>query len=223
MIIRKPHTICTAMEIAEIDMLMEKKGRLCLLDRPIYKHDENTNEDVMLEAGSPVYIVETRRDPGCVALTIEDASGGRWMQYMSDMDAFYQVFNPLHEKELAKYIPESNPKGYKSRKRFCKLAACMDSALPSVLIGPAMVILSVLLYVVANSATMQNMTSIIPSITAIMATISLVYGLVQIGVGYTAFFMFFDSDYAWYAHDEIFLPELHALLQCHNITWVSPE
>ncbi len=219
MITRKPSTIYTEMEMAEIDMLIEKRGKLCLLDKPLYKHDDATHEKVELEAGSPVYIVQTSREPGCVAITVEDATGERWIQYMSDLGDFYSVFNTLDESNHLRYIPEHNPKAYRSRKRFCKLANALDAAFPSLLLGPALIMLAILLYVVAGSATMQNMISWIPGTIIAMATISLIYGAIQSIVGYAAFFMFYDSDYAWYNNDKVFINELRTLVLRHNISW----
>jgi hypothetical protein len=220
MIEKAPLSALNKTEQAQIDELLSMKGKICLVDNPIYKNvrigRSETSERIALATGSPVYIARTKRENGSVTVIAEDAAGDKWPLYVSNMQEFNEVLNPIEIEDIGKYLPQRKNAKYKLRRFFCKMSAWIDSVLPSLIMGPAFIAFSFLLFSIAKRIEVYNLSYAISIASTFLPPICLVWGIIQFVIGYTALAMFCNCDYAWYANDDILGPELRCVMHRYS-------
>ena len=224
MIEKAPLSALNKTEQSQIDALLSMKGKICLVDNPIYKNAmayfldfvPETSKRIALATGSPVYIAQTKRENGCVTVIAEDAAGDKWPLYVSNMQEFNEVLNPLEIEDIGKYLPQRKNAKYKLRRLFCKMSAWIDSVLPNLIMGPAFIALSFLLFAIAKRIEGRNLSYAISIASTYLPPICLAWGIIQFIIGCAAIAMFCNCDYAWYTNDDILGPELRCIMHRYS-------
>lgn len=220
MIEKAPLSAPNKTEQAQIEEVLSMKGKICLVDNPIYKNvridGHETNERIALATGSPVYIARTKRENGSVTVIAEDADGDKWPLYVSNMREFNEVLNPLEIEDIGKYLPQRKNAKYKFRRFFCKTSAWIDSVLPNLIMGPAFIALSFLLFAIAKRIEGQNLSYAISIASTYLPPICLAWGIIQFIIGCAAIAMFCNCDYAWYVNEDILGPELRCIMHRYS-------